>query len=189
MRIPCHIDHVFRVFPGPSGIETGLPSSSSGKFAHTHLMAGASEILGLCKLLPPIHSKLDIETKVKQAQFHEPGLSNVPSNGLFVPHTICFQVLEWGHSFKLSCHPGTTQTLSQIQQCFWWPSSKEDVSSFVAAYDICIRNKCINTALAGLQTLTNHTPPLVGHCKGHTCITPAPKDIVLDCGPQFTSQF
>lgn len=45
-----------------------------------------------------------------------------PPNTLFVPKAVCFEVLQWGHSSKLVCHPRATRTLHHLRQRFWWPS-------------------------------------------------------------------
>lgn len=92
---------------------------------------------------------LELEALVQEAQDHEPGPGNLPANCLFVPLSVRPQLLEWGHSSKVACHPGVTRTLALISQRFWWPSMKEDVQKFVAACDICVRNKSGNRPPAG----------------------------------------
>lgn len=64
-----------------------------------------------------------------------------PPNLLFVPPDFCSAVLEWGHTSHVACHPGYRQTLSLIQQHFWWPSMVADTREFVVACSICARSK------------------------------------------------
>lgn len=52
----------------------------------------------------------------------EPDLGTGPSNQLFVLEEVQSQVLQWGHSSRLTCHPRAQQTLQFLHQHFWWPS-------------------------------------------------------------------
>lgn len=60
----------------------------------------------------------DIEKVVSDAQHSEPDPGTGPPNCLFVPSSARSQVLQWGHSSKLACHPGIHRTLSFIKQRF-----------------------------------------------------------------------
>lgn len=62
----------------------------------------------------------EIEKIVQEAQHTQPDPGNGPTNCLFVPDSVRSLVLQWGHSSKLSCHPGFHRTLSFIRQRFWW---------------------------------------------------------------------
>lgn len=44
-----------------------------------------------------------------------------------VPGPVRSQVLQWGHSSQLACHPGANQTLGFLQQRFWWPRMAQGV--------------------------------------------------------------
>lgn len=93
---------------------------------------------------------MKVEALVLEAQAQEPGPGNEPPNRLFVPLPVRSQVLDWGHSSRIACHPGAARTLALIKQRFWWPSMREDVRTFVAACDVCTRNKTGNKPPAGL---------------------------------------
>lgn len=54
-----------------------------------------------------------------------------PKHRLFVPVTARLAVLQWGHSSKLSAHPGVRGTLASIRQRFWWPTLDRDARRFI----------------------------------------------------------
>ena len=56
-----------------------------------------------------------------------------PQDRLFVPRSASSQVLEWGHSSRISGHPGVSRTLEFLRRRFWWPHMHKDVHSFVLA--------------------------------------------------------
>lgn len=60
------------------------------------------------------------------------------------------QVLQWGHSSKLACHPGVRRTAALIRQLFWWPAMDKELKDFVKACSFCARNKASNQPPAGL---------------------------------------
>ena len=92
----------------------------------------------------------EIESRVLQAQTQQPDPGNGPQNRLFVPDVMRSQVLEWGHSTHLTCHPGINRTLSFLQQRFWWPSMVIDTRSFISACPVCARNKTSTRPSSGL---------------------------------------
>lgn len=68
------------------------------------------------------------------------------------------QVLQWGHSSKVACHPGVHRTLAQ--QRFWWPSMSSDTKEFILACSVSARSKSSHRAPAGLlQPLPIPHPP------------------------------
>lgn len=83
----------------------------------------------------------DIERVVLSAQQQDPDPGSGPKDSLFVPASVKAQVLQWGHSSKLTCHPGVNRTLRFLQQRFWWPGMGQVVREFVAAYSVCCRGK------------------------------------------------
>ncbi|KAG5281322.1 hypothetical protein AALO_G00069940 [Alosa alosa] len=95
-------------------------------------------------------AQLEIESVVIAAQGHEPTPSQCHPNLLFVPTSVRSQVLQWGHSSCLSCHPGSNRTLSFIARRFWWPTLREDTNTFVATCSICAQNKTSTRPPAGL---------------------------------------
>ena len=89
----------------------------------------------------------EIESPVRAAQrdHADPGTGR-----LFVPQEIRSQVLQWGHSSKISCHPGARRTLLFHRQHFWWPGQAKDVREFVAACVVCARCKASHRPPMGL---------------------------------------
>ena len=105
-------------------------------------------------ILPP-HCVLgavqfEIESAVISAQSGEAGPSQCPSNRLYVPDSVRPQVLQWGHSSQLSCHPGSRRTQAFIGRRFWWSSMKKDVHDFVQSCVVCAGNKTSTRLPAGL---------------------------------------
>ncbi|XP_045555675.1 uncharacterized protein [Salmo salar] len=74
-----------------------------------------------------------IGKQVREAQRSQPNPGRGTDNRMFVPDTVCSEVLEWAHSSRLVCHQGTHQTLAFVRQRFWWPTMVPDVSAFDAA--------------------------------------------------------
>jgi len=60
----------------------------------------------------------EIEALVKQAQQTQPDPGNGAPNRLFTPDSVRSQVLQWGHTSRIACHPGMSRTLSLIQRHF-----------------------------------------------------------------------
>uniref|UniRef100_A0A4W5NCK3 Gypsy retrotransposon integrase-like protein 1 n=1 Tax=Hucho hucho TaxID=62062 RepID=A0A4W5NCK3_9TELE len=96
-------------------------------------------VLPTAKIVAPI--SWQVEDTVRRAQATEPGPIGGPANRLFVPKAARSQVLLWGHSSRLTCHPGVGRTLEFIQRKFWWPTIKEDVDTFVKACPVCCQGK------------------------------------------------
>lgn len=61
----------------------------------------------------------EVEAQVHQAQAQHPAPEDVPPNRLFVPDPVRSQVLQWGHSSRIACHPGSNRTLELIKRRFW----------------------------------------------------------------------
>ena len=91
----------------------------------------------------------EVEREVRAALRHHPDPGNGPPGCLFVPPPVRSSVLQWGHSSKLSCHPGV------VRRHFWWPEMRTDVQTFNSACSVCAQNKGFNTPPAGfLQPLS-----------------------------------
>ena len=56
--------------------------------------------------LSPSCGSLENETIVQGAHRIHPDHGTGPPNCLFVSQEVCFQLLQWGRSSKLTCHPG-----------------------------------------------------------------------------------
>lgn len=57
-----------------------------------------------------------IEAKACQAQSTQPDPGNGPPDCLFVPDSVCSQVLQWAHSSYLTCHPEGHRTFSYLKR-------------------------------------------------------------------------
>ena len=105
-------------------------------------------------ILPPVcvigAVTWEVEDKVKRSHAEHPAPSDCPDNRLFVPASLRSQVLQWGHSSRLACHPGVRRTLAFLRRRFWWPSMDRDAKEFVAACQVCSQNKNTHQAPSGL---------------------------------------
>lgn len=91
-----------------------------------------------------------IEKEVKQANGETPPPSGCPDNRLFVPVELRPQVIHWGHTSLLSCHPGVQRTMFAISRRFWWPSMEPEVREYIEACSVCARNKTSSRVRMGL---------------------------------------
>ena len=98
-----------------------------------------------------------VESAVRMAQRTQPDPGRGPRNRLFVPPSVRGQVLQWGHSSRLACHPGATRTAEFIRRRFWWPTLDSDTLEFVAACDTCSRSKTSHRPPAGLLPALAHS--------------------------------
>lgn len=90
-----------------------------------------------------------IESQVRAAPgYHDPP-PGCPPDHLFVPPSVRSDVLLWGHTSKLTCHPGIRRTLDFLSRKFWWPSMGKDVRDFVLACTTCSQNKSSHSAPFG----------------------------------------
>lgn len=81
-----------------------------------------------------------------------------PPNTLFVPDFARSEVLQWGHSSRLACHPGLSRTLNLLWQCFLWPFMTRDTRSFTAACPVCVQ---VCSAHSRFLTVRGHTLPRI----------------------------
>ena len=91
-----------------------------------------------------------VESAVRMVQRTQPDPGGGPPNHLFVPTAVRGQVLKWGHSSRLSCHPGATRMAEFIRRRFWWPTIEANTREFVVACDVCARSKASHRHPAGL---------------------------------------
>ncbi len=87
---------------------------------------------------------------VRKAQQQEADPGNGPLGRLFVPKAVRSDVLQWGHSSSIACHPGASRTLEFIGRRFWWPRMAEDIRAYVAACSICAQHKDSRSRPQGL---------------------------------------
>lgn len=66
-----------------------------------------------------------IESRVKEANTGVQTPEGGPPNRLFVPVSLCSQVIHWAHTSPITCHLGVKRTL--FQQRFWWPTMEKQV--------------------------------------------------------------
>ncbi len=69
----------------------------------------------------------EIESKVRTASEGVTPPPGCPPSRLFVPESLRSDVIRWGHSSKLACHPGVSRSTFLIKQRFWWPSMARDI--------------------------------------------------------------
>jgi hypothetical protein len=51
------------------------------------------------------------------------------------------KILEEAHQSKLSIHPGSNKMYHDLRQLYWWSNMKQDITRYIAEYDICGRVK------------------------------------------------
>ncbi|KAL2077728.1 hypothetical protein ACEWY4_027232 [Coilia grayii] len=130
------------------GSKNGKPDALSRVFSPSEEVSTPSTILPKRCLVGA--ALLDIESVVRKAQTSAATPSLCPVSCLFVPVSARSQVLQWGHSSRLSCHPGTRRTASFIRRRFWWPSLGKDVHEFVSSCPVCAQNKTSTRPPPGL---------------------------------------
>ena len=94
--------------------------------------------------------EMQIEKTVREALNTEAAPSRCPNNKMFVPACARSKVIQWGHSSRLSGHPGANRTTSFIQRKFWWPEIRGDILNFVAACSVCAQAKVTHQHPQGL---------------------------------------
>lgn len=92
----------------------------------------------------------EIESRVRTALEGVTPPPGCPPSRLFVPEEIRSDVIRWGHSSKVACHPGVSRTLFLVKQRFWWPAMARDIRGFVLACSVCAVSKTSNRPPAGL---------------------------------------
>ncbi|KAJ7994634.1 hypothetical protein DPEC_G00251510 [Dallia pectoralis] len=102
------------------GSQNGKPDALSRVFSKEETRKTPETILPLRRVVGAL--QWGIEGKVRAALRGDPGPGNGPPGRLFVPEGTRPAVLEWGHSSKLTCHPGVARTMSFLRRRFWWPA-------------------------------------------------------------------
>lgn len=101
--------------PGSKNLK---PDALSRIYVKSAQEDGIATIIPLGKIIAPI--QWDMESMVRRAQDQEPDPGGGPNNHLFVPKAVRANVLQWGHSSQLTCHPGSSRTLEFLLRRFWW---------------------------------------------------------------------
>lgn len=155
-----------------SEVASSTLGTLSGPFTlHAHLLARIQEHHATCSVMPvrcgPTHSRPQDSPPYVLHHGWQPGrwrsrcvrLRATPDPGgalpntLFVPDSAHSEVLQWGHSSKLTCHPGLNRTMYLLRQRFWWPSMVRDMRAFVAACPVCACRKSSQRPPAGILCL------------------------------------
>ena len=92
----------------------------------------------------------EIEALVRTALQTDPDPGGGPQGRLFVPVSVRSQVLQWCHTSRFACHPGSFRTLSLLERHFWWPTMTADTRDYVKACAVCARGKALHRPPAGL---------------------------------------
>jgi hypothetical protein len=77
-------------------------------------------------------------------------------NQLVVPKSADLRrkILEKAHNSNLSIHPGSNKMYHDLHHLYWWPNMKQDITKYIAEYDICGRVKADHLRMPGfLQPL------------------------------------
>ena len=129
--------------PGSKNIK---PNALSRYFESPHTTEPPETILRLEVFVNSI--KMDIERSVKEAVGTEAGPSGCPVGNQYVPRGMRAQVIQWGHSSRLSGHLGSNRTF--IQSKFWGLEMREDIQNFVTACSVCAQAKVTHQSPQGL---------------------------------------
>ncbi|KAK3557454.1 hypothetical protein QTP70_027739, partial [Hemibagrus guttatus] len=155
--------------PGSKNLK---PDALSRVYVNTPQEDAITPIIPSSKIVAPI--RWELESTVKQAQAREPDPGGGPTNCLFVPKAVRSQILQWGHCSRLTCHPGTSHTLEFLQRRFWWPTIKEDVTTFVKACPTC------NQGMSPFECHFGYTPSLFPEQEVETAV-PSAQQFVKRC--------
>ncbi|MCJ8748212.1 hypothetical protein PDJAM_G00162150 [Pangasius djambal] len=123
-----------------TGCTAGSGKDSMGVFYDAGLLFQSDKAGGTDeRTVAPL--RWGLEEAIRMAFCQEPDPGGGPPGKLYVPLTIWPQALSWGHTSPFAGHPGVTRTLEFLRRRFWWPNMKKDVRAYVAACQICARNK------------------------------------------------
>lgn len=92
---------------------------------------------------PILPSSCVLGSVIWEVEERIPSCTEAPPNRLIIPESVHSDVLQWGHSSQLACHPGLAQPLHLLQQRFWWPSMTQDVRSLIATCPMCAHGKML----------------------------------------------
>lgn len=95
--------------------------------------------------------RVENEKLFKQVCFPFPALANPEDHWKFVPHKSQQQELvRLAHDLPLAGHGGVTKTFARLQEKYYWPKMRSDVSKYVRECQICQQYKLEQKLPAGL---------------------------------------
>lgn len=101
--------------PGSKNVK---PDALSRQFTPEENPPSSETILPLSCVVGSI--TWEIESVIREAQRTQPDPGNGPPGRLFVPNAVCSQVLQWAHTSRFACHPGSSCTVNLLKRHFWW---------------------------------------------------------------------
>ncbi|XP_051716342.1 uncharacterized protein sh2d1ab isoform X1 [Ctenopharyngodon idella] len=118
------------------------PGSKNGKAdAFSRLSQPDPENMDPETILPPamIISPIQwtINQQISEANSTESAPPGGPEELLYVPPANRQPLMDLAHSSPGSGHPGSSRTLSLLQQQYWWPSMPQDVSRHIKGCSVC----------------------------------------------------
>jgi hypothetical protein len=134
----------------PPAVAQQLPSSSSPSAASSDLSAQHPQWLARFKAGykedPYFHNKDNTK-----ALLRSDGLwYHAVTGKLVVPFPVRMDLLHDAHSSLSAGHFGISKTTRSLQQSYWWPGMRDDVTQFIATCPMCSMNKAPHTHPAGL---------------------------------------
>uniref|UniRef100_A0A3B3RIC6 Gypsy retrotransposon integrase-like protein 1 n=1 Tax=Paramormyrops kingsleyae TaxID=1676925 RepID=A0A3B3RIC6_9TELE len=130
------------------GAKNGKPDALSRQFEGETRNDDPGPILPPSRFIGAVAWGIEEAVQAVQRFFRPP--AGGPPNRLYVPKFLRSRTLQWGHASLLACHPGVRGTVALLKQRFWWPTMLRDVRSYIAACQVCARNKTPSRSPAGL---------------------------------------
>ncbi|KAL0177834.1 hypothetical protein M9458_026728, partial [Cirrhinus mrigala] len=90
-------------------------------------------------IVSPIQWSLDED--IAAASVSDPAPPGCPTNRIYVPRSLRIRLIHSSHTSLGTGHPGTNQTLSLLQDCFWWPEMLQDIRRYVRGCQECAMSK------------------------------------------------
>lgn len=96
--------------------------------------------------------RVDGEKLYKQVRLPFPALASPEDHWKLVPHKYQRQeLIRLAHDIPISGHGGVTKTFSRLQEKFYWPKMRPDVSKYIRECKICQQCKVEQKLPAGLM--------------------------------------
>ena len=74
----------------------------------------------------------EIERQIQEALKEDPDPGTGSQHRRYIHGSVRPQVMQWGHSSWMACHPSGGRTLGLLRRSFWWPTMERDMRKFVA---------------------------------------------------------